>query len=189
MIRWLMVFISSSLSPLVVTAGVPIRIPLVTNGLAGSFGTAVFIDSNIYIVQSILKFFSCNVHILQIYKHQMIVCSVAHKMKSLFHQCSGQCFCSFLPPVPDMSETPALMPPRSRQPSLRSHASEDLPVFPGKLLYQSVLHTPFYRGSYRHAVLAMFYASSSIPHLRRVPDSDEVLPQQALRYVPYPRKG
>ena len=94
----------------------------------------------------------------------------------------------FLPPVPDMSETPALMPPRSRQPSLRSHASEDLPVFPGKLLYQSVLHTPFYRGSYRHAVLAMFYASSSIPHPRRVPDSDEVLPQQALRYVPYPRK-
>ncbi len=43
------------------------RISLVTNGLAGSFGTAIFIHGDIDFIQLVLQFFSCDIHILHIY--------------------------------------------------------------------------------------------------------------------------
>ena len=57
---------SSSLSPRVVTAGVPMRTPEVTNGLLGSFGTVVFVQGNVYFIAAVLQLFTGNIHAAQI---------------------------------------------------------------------------------------------------------------------------
>lgn len=66
---------SSSTSPLVVTAAVPTLTPLVTNGFSGSLGIAFFVYSDINLVKLFLKLLACDVEWSEVNKHKMIVCA------------------------------------------------------------------------------------------------------------------
>lgn len=64
---------SSSLKPRVVTAGVPSLIPLVTNGLLGSFGMVFLLQSYSDLIQHLFNFFTGQILLYQANQHEMIV--------------------------------------------------------------------------------------------------------------------
>ena len=74
--------ISSSFMPRVVTAGVPMRMPLVTNGDCVSFGTVFLFTVIAGVVEHLLRHLARHALVAEIDEHQVIVGSARHDLKS-----------------------------------------------------------------------------------------------------------
>ena len=75
-----MTSISTSFRPRVVTAGVPRRTPLVTNGLLCSFGI-VFLFAVIYTsVETALQLFAGQLAVGKIEQHQMVIRAAGNEL-------------------------------------------------------------------------------------------------------------
>ena len=62
--------------PRVVTAGVPMRIPLVTNGERVSNGMRIFVDRDARLIEGLLSDLAGQFRFAQIHQHQMIIRAV-----------------------------------------------------------------------------------------------------------------
>ena len=78
--------ISGAPKPRVVTAGVPMRMPEVTNGLPGRSGWHL-VGGDVYFVQTALQLLAGHAGLSQVDEHQVVVRAAADQIKALLLEC------------------------------------------------------------------------------------------------------